>query len=429
MKVSLNYSEIMTVLHRATLIMNDKRGLQENQKVVSFFVRDNKLNVVFTDGTLYYTQVMHGTYDLEGADEATTMLSVAVKEVSGLLSSYSSLYRTRVDKVCLESRPYSVTMSVYEVSKWDNTDVNNIFVNMMKNQVHRHTLVKYDTLPNVQRELPNLVMADDSVDISIDPMKEMLGYAYPALAKVKGDTAELSFTEDFAYSVLGGLLGIRLKNTLPKEVFSGITLTTPTLRLMNELISCTCVKAHKELKNMIANFAAQAAGIQNKAASVYTLTFAFDDVLIRFQAEDKSGMTDIALFEDKSVFGVTVDKPYLLDVLKRFDDTEGVCLAVSVENGQGHLKVNSQRGCQEVPVVGIMGNGGSTFAILPSNLNLLAMSHVMNVEDGVLNDASRLTLGFIQTDKSVAVVCKDDTDAWMSKYPRALVREVPRLEL
>lgn len=432
MIIKTSYNSIMNVLNLMALTTSTK-AIQEDYKVVNFFVKDTKLHALGTDGQLYCMDVVDGTYDLQG--EENPFMVLYIKDMQEILNKYSSLQRTQVKEVVLSTQQKGVVMTVIEEPKELKGDDTFAFSDMYKGQSTRYKLARANVKPMIIRELPSLVLPDGAIEMQSKDLQKYLEYMYTPMSRPR-ETAHLTFSDEYVYSILGNVFGLAMPNTLPQEIFTNLTISLQTMNFLRNVIPMNdTFKIYKEVKNEVL----QQTGIpkENWATITHiTLYIQSGNTIMKINATDRSKDGNAMSFKQVLPNAVEVDKPYLVDSLKRIEGYDQVYVEINItedENVVGTSRaefiIKTSHTVQRIPVKSAYGSGSFKFMLRPETLNLMTFSHLTKDLDGNSDKINDLTfyMDMNNTD-TIALCCNDRSELWKTRFPKAPHKEAPLLD-
>lgn len=432
MIIKTSYNSLVNLLTLMNLVTSSKT-LQEDYKVLNLFVKDEKLHALSTDCQLFCLDTLEGTYDLEG--ESNPFMVIRIKETMDILSKFASLQRTQVKEVILSTQQKGIVMTVVEEPKVLKDDANFKFSDMYKNQVSRFKLVRYEAKAFVMNELPTIVLPTGSVEISSKELQKYMDYFYTPMSKPK-DLVWMNFDEEFVWSIMGNIYGISMANTLPKDIFTEISLSLHYMNfLKNVLPSVDTFKIYKDvsIKKM------PQAGVPEenwKEVKTIILYLQVGNILIKLSTIDNTKSVSTATFKHIGQNSVEVDKPYLIDTLKRIEGFDQVYVEITIKeddlvsgSSNAEFIIKTQRTIQHVPVKFANGSGEFKFVLRPDNLGSMVFSHVTKDMDGNTDKVNDLIFYLDIFERGfVDLTCRDRTDGWQTRYPRVPQKEAPQLD-
>lgn len=432
MIIKTSYEAIQNVIG----LMKDAtstKAIQEDFKVVNFFVKDSKLKALSTDGQLFCLNTFNGEYDLEG--ENNPFMTLRIKDIKDILDKYSSLQRTQVREVILATQQKGVVMTVVEEPKIDKGD-SFAFSDMYKNQATRFKLTTRNISPIIAKELPALVMPVDCIEIPSKDLQKYLEYMYAPMSKPR-ETCYLHFTDEFVYSIMGNIYGVSMPNILPQEIFSEISLSLPVMKFLSGVLPKTeKFKIYKDVKRQ----SVPQPGVPEEDWSVIsyiTLYIEVGNTLIKITTLDRTKDGNVNTFKELIPNCIEIDKPYLIDSLKRIDGYDQVFLEIDItedENVAGTSRaefiIKTSNTIQKIPVKSAHGSGSYRFMLKPESVHLLMFTHLTKDMDGDSDKINDLILFMMKnpTRDTIALSCNDKSESWQSRWPHAPIKEAPLLD-
>lgn len=433
MIIKTSYESLTSLLNLMRLVISCNKMTQENLKVLNLFVKDNKLYGLATDSQLYCLKPLEGEYDLEGEDNP--FVTLYIKELSDILSKYSSLNRTTVKEIQFQTQQKGVVMTITEDSKVLKDSENFEFSDMYRNLSVKYKLSRGIINSSLLKELPTLVLPDGSTEIKSKDFCKYLEYMYPPMTKPK-DKAIMHFNDEFVYSIMGNVYGIAMPNTLPKEIFKEISIALGYVGFFKNVISLNdTFKIYKDVVTIKRDKDSDSDADWN-LVKMFMLYIKTGDIFIKFKGSDMTNSVSTDTFKQIAQNTIEIDKPYFIDVLKRLEGFDQVFIDISIKEDEnvagkskGEFVLKTAKNRQRIPVKSASGSGDFKFVLRPESLGLMAFSHLTKDIDGNSDKTDDLILFLDWVDKgSISLTCKDRTDDWQSRYPRAPYKEAPQLD-
>lgn len=438
MIIKTNYASLMQLLDLMNQSMLDKT-IQENLKVVNFFVQNNQIHAICSDNSITCMDILEGEYDLEG--ETNPFMCIPIKEMLDNLNKYSSLQRTEVKEVRLSTLQNGVEMTVIEDPKVLKDNVQFQFSDKYKHIATRNKLTRYEVKSFITNMIPDMVLPDGYIEMQSVELRKYLDYIYPPMSKTRGNSF-MSFDDELVFSIIGNLYGVAMPNKLPLEIFSNLRLSSRFVKFLQNVVSKE--ENFKVYKDVTAENASQIAGNINQLKTV-SLIFQIGSILVKLKMRLDTGKFDTQTFRDPIENWIEIDKPYFLDAMKRIDGYDTAFIEINIredENlagvSQGEFIIKTQKTYQVIPVIKAQGSGQFTFALSPDHLGLITFNHLTKDMDGntdKINDlilCMKLNTSSINSRDnkagSVSLSCRDKTDDWQTRYPSAPVRKAPLLD-
>ena len=430
MKIKTTYSSLVSVLNLMGNVVASNKSLQDDYKVVNIFAKNGKLYALGTDTQLFCMEELEGEFDLE--NEANPFMVFRIKEISNILSKYSNLQRTFVKEILLETQQKGVVLTVIEEPKESN---NFNFSDLYKNQITRYKIPRSNVLNLITKELSSIVMPDNYTEIQSKDLSKYLDYMYTPMTKPK-DRAVMHFNSEYVYSVMGNVFGISMPNTLPKNIFSELSLPLGHINFFRTLIPMNeTFKIYKEIEIVKRNAQDDSEDDYNIQKS-FVLYVQSGSILVKYKGRDTSNTVSTDSFKVSLQNSVEVDKPYLIDTLKRLDGAEQVFLEVNIKEDENiagkstaEFIVKTQINRQRIPVKSATGSGEFKFMLRPESLGLMTFSHLTKDIDGKSDKINDLVFYLDWVDSgSVSLTCRDRSEDWQTRWPRAPFKEAPLLD-
>lgn len=430
MIIKLSYESLTSLVDLMRSVTATK-NLQEDMKVINFFVKDNKLCALGTDGQLYCLDEVEGNYDLEG--ETNPYMVVRIKELFDILSKYSSLQRTVVKEITLATQPKCVLMSIEEASK-DIKDGSYDFTDMFKNQVVKYKLNRSDVRALVTRELPSMVLPDNYVEIESKKLQKYLEYMHAPMAKPR-DISIMHFDPEFVYSIMGNVYGVAMPNHLPPEIFSGLSIPLQYVTFLKNLIPKH--DKFKIYKNVEVKKLSETEGDEDwNIRRFVTLYIESGTTLVKLKVADNTNSASTKSFKQKFDNIIVVDKLYFIDMLKRYEGFDQVFLEITITpnasiqgSSDASFVIKTATNKQTIPVKSAQGSGEFKFMLRPESLGLMAFTHLTKDLDGKSDKIVDLIFCLDNSEKGVvSLSCRDRSDDWETRYPKAPCKEAPKLD-
>lgn len=434
MKIKVSYDSLVSLVNLMNLVVSANKRTQENLKVVNLFAKDGELNALCTDGTLYCLEkVKDAIYDLEG--EENPFMVFNLKEVTDILGKFSSLQRTQVSDIYLQTQQKGIVMTVIEEPKALKDNDNFAFSDIYKNQQSRFKLTRTEVSRLILRELEKLVMPENNVEVKSKDLQKYLEYMFVPLTKPKGVTA-MRFQKDYVYSVMNNIYGIAMPNILPKDIFTDISINSMYLNFFKNFIpEYDTFKIYKDVE-VIKRANTDEYDDETDTHKI-TLLIESGSRLVRFAVNDNTGAIGVDLFKQEISNVIEIDKPYFNDVLKRFEGFDTVYLEVVIkedENVAGmttaEFVMKSQKNQQRIPVKSATGPSGEyKFMLRPESVGLMTCNHLTKDLDGKSEKINDLKICLHRdTVEAVSIICNDGAEDWLTRYPKAPVKEAPLLD-
>lgn len=376
MKITVDYAELNSVLGYIYTILSDK-SVEDKVKNVIFNVSNDSVTVIGYNQITFSRTVLEKV-SCEGIPEEGWYFQIKASELSKIMSSYSNLYKTKVEQIDIEDNNVRTKITVHEIPIDEEKDAK-----LAQNSVFEveNAPILPKILSDIKSEFPE---ESNSVVCS-----ELLFYLSSLLPLMSNDSAnstasKLNFAEDYVFT-LNSSCSAFIKNQLPEE-FKGITLGYSSVGFLKKLCEGTDFISVARDKIYLC--------IESGNTQAF---MRFKPIKINYKSyvQKKS--------KEK---GIVVDRLYMKDVLRRMG-------SISVD---GKMHIDSENALivmndvfqQEVPLERCKtGTVGLSFKISIPIMNSLIIGN-----DEVLS--SELFIYFVETTRSYIIYLQDKSGTWFS---------------
>lgn len=399
MKIITEYTELCKAIDRVSAVFNDKT-LSEDLRSILFVVKDNTVYLCTGNQETFVKTRL----PLKGIETAEDLVfSLSVKSLQSRLSGFATLGLTRVDSVTLEyDTEKKVTYIRFaEVAKDEKSPYAAQYAKTTIYNVDNMVVQKYqtqmlDTLLNQEKQTDGTPIKSSEVNFYLDAL-------LPILPKdtVDNQATRITICDDYVYAV-------------PK---------TCTVLMKNHLSAClNNVVFRRTAAQFVRHFMTLSEltyvrqWLPDDASSdsvVVMLTFWNEDTIAVVRAMTTKVRYDISAFVEVPVNGITVERRYLMDVIRRIN-IAGDDVNVTINCDACTLEFASKNGFETIPVVGVAGKGVYSFVLTPSVLSLYTMDHFKT-------EAEYACL-FADSDEQgrITFACADSTTTWHTMVRRLL---------
>ena len=112
MKLTLDFSELVSVLGFSNTILSDK-SVDDKLKNVIFMVSEKGCKAVGYNACTFHRTELKSA-EVEDISDDGWEFQVKASELNKIVSSFSSLYKTKVEKISFEKEGVKVRLTVYE---------------------------------------------------------------------------------------------------------------------------------------------------------------------------------------------------------------------------------------------------------------------------------------------------------------------------
>lgn len=375
MKISLKYDELVETLGFATTVLNDK-SVEDKMKNVIFLVDSNSVKVVgYNAFTFSRTEIEN--VSVEDIPGNGWQFQVRSANLLKILSSFSSLSKTRVDDVDFEEDGVKIKISIHENAiKEEDSRLSQTCVFHMENIPIMNNVMK-----DINMEFPEDVELVDGADLSL--------YLESLLPLMSNDSAsknesKLNFASDYVF-VMSAQMSAYFKNKLP-EAFKGLTLSYSSVNFLKKLTEGSNDINICRIEKYLC--------IQSNNTEAF---MRYQNIKIKYQAYLQR------LNKDK---GIVVDRLYLKDVLRRMSNISPDGKMTITDTGI--LEVSNSNFYQEIPLIKVKeGTAGISF-----NVSVSFLERAIVGKDEVLSE--ELFMYFVPTARGYSIFLLDKTGAWLS---------------
>ena len=326
-----------------------------------------------TDAQLYCLNPLEGEFDLEGEDNPFMVLYI--KELSDILSKYKSLTRTAIKEIQLQTQQKGVVMTITEGPKVLKDSDNFEFSDMYKSLSVRYKLSRANVMNMVVKELPTMVMPTGYTEIKSKDFSKYLEYMHTPMSKPR-DKAVMHFNEEFVYSVMGNVYGIAMPNTLPKNIFTEVSMALGYVSFFKNVIPMNdTFKIYKDIVIVKRNRDNDSEDDYN-IQKTFMLYIQSGETLIKYKGVDTTKSVSTDSFKQNIQNAIEVDKPYFIDVLKRLEGSDQVYVEVSIKEDEtimgkstAEFILKTTKTRQRIPVKCAHGSGDFKFMLRPESLS------------------------------------------------------------
>ena len=375
MKISLKYDELVETLGFATTVLSDK-SVEDRMKNVIFLVEEDSVRVVgYNAFTFSRTEIEN--ISVEDIPGNGWQFQVRAANLLKILSSFSSLSKTKVDGVDFEEDGVRIKISIHENAiKEEDERLSQTCVFQMENIPIMNNVMK-----DINMDFPEDVELVDSADLSL--------YLESLLPLMSNDSAsknesKLNFASDYVF-VMSAQMSAYFKNKLP-DAFKGLTLSYSSVNFLKKLTEGSNDINICRIDKYLC--------IQSNNTEAF---MRYQNIKIKYQAYLQR------LNKDK---GIVVDRLYLKDVLRRMSNISPDGKMVITDTGI--LEVSNSNFYQEIPLIKVKdGTAGISF-----NVSVSFLEKAIVGRDDVLSD--ELFIYFVPTARGYSIFLLDKTGAWLS---------------
>lgn len=375
MKLTLDFSELVSVLGFSNTILSDK-SVDDKLKNVIFMVSEKGCKAVgYNAFTFHRTELKSA--EVEDISDEGWEFQVKASELNKIVSSFSSLYKTKVEKISFEKEGVKVRLTVYE-EPIDEKDARLA-------QASKFNLEDAPILANINKEI-HMEFPEELDILASEDLSFFLDALFPLMSNDSESkmAGKLNFAEDYIF-VISSKMSAFFNNKLP-EAFKNITLSYSSVTFLNKLCSASSdlevVKINKYLCVRSGN----------------TESFMkYQNVAINYKKYVEMRSKDN---------GIVVDRMYLKDVLKRMSNVSMNGKMYVLEDG--NLEVTNEMFSQIIPLDNMKGEvKGIAFTVA---VHLL--EQVIIGKDEFLS--GELYIYFVKSPRGYTIYLSDRSGVWFS---------------
>lgn len=374
MKITVSFEELGRVLGFSSVILSDKI-VEDRLKNVIFMVEKDAVKIAFYNALTFCRTVLEGV-EVEGVD-SPVLFQVKYQELMKILSGFSSLYKTKVDKMVFEENGSKVAVSVYEVAVKEEDS--------RLNQVSRFKLDRVPILDSIEKD----VKMEFPEESNIVPSGDVLLYVDSLLPIMVNDSnnaigSKLNMADDYVF-VLRSDMSVFFKNKLP-EAFKGLTLGYSSANFLRKLCDLGDMSVKREGK-----FLCVSVGYTEAFMRYQNVKIKYKQYIDRFNRDN----------------GLLLNRLYLKDVLKRMSSMSPDGKLTVLENGD--ISVENDNFNQVVPVDRQKGEvKGISFKISVPTIEKLVIGKDTAFPEEIFIYLSKVGSGY-------TLFISDKTGAWFSQ--------------
>ena len=375
MKITVGYQTLMDVLGFPNTVLSDK-SVEDKMKNIIFMAGSESLKVVGYNAFTFSRTDME-VLESEDIPENGWEFQVKAGNLNKVLASFSSLYKTRVDRVSFSDEGVKVKLSVYEeaIEKTDSR----------LSQVSEFLLENVPVLSNVNKEI-HMPFPEDVDVLDSDSLSLYIDSLMPLMSNDSngGNAGKMNFAPDYVF-VMSGYMSSFFKNRLP-EAFKDITLSYSSVNFLKKLTEASeNLEVCRIDKYLCVHCGSTEAFMR------------YQNIKMRYEAYLKK--------LDKKI-GFSVDRLYLRDVLRRMGNVSQDGKMFVTEDG--NLNVVCAGFQQNIPLNQVKeGTAGIGFSVTIKYFDSAIIGR-----DGVFSDDVFVYL--VPTARGYMLFMMDRTGTWIS---------------
>lgn len=376
MKISLKFEELQNVLEYSNTILSDK-SVDDKMRNVIFMVSKDEVRIIGHNAFTFSRTLLQEAEISDDIPDGGWEFQIKSNELNKIVSSFSSLYKTKVNNVDFEDDGVKIKITVHEEP-----------INEEDAQLAQDSEFKLENAP-ILKNVNTEIHMDFPSDVDLIAGGDLLLYLDSLFPLMNNDSAngmasKLNFASDYIFVITSSMSAFMV-NKLP-DAFKDLALTYSSTNFLKKLCE----------------------GIEN-------LGIAKLDKYICIQAENTEAFmkfqkvkVNYRMFVDKrdKSKGISLDRLYLKDVLKRMGNvspdgkmfiTEDNFLQVANSNFQQLIPLNLTKD----------GTQGISF-----NISVPVLEKIIVGRDDVFTGDIRMY--FVQTARGYVLYMSDATGTWFS---------------
>lgn len=385
MKITVNYNDLMNVLSFPNTILSDK-SVDDKMKNVIFLVSPDTVRVVGYNAFTFSRTEMENV-EIEDVPDSGWEFQVKASNLNKVLSSFSSLFKTKVKSLSLSDYGVKIKLSVYEeaINEEDSR----------LSQVSEFQLENVPILGNVNKE----IHMDFPENVDMLPGGDLSLYIDSLMPLMNNDSAgsnssKMNFAPDYVF-VMSGYMSAFFKNKLP-EAFKGITLSYSSINFLKKLAEGVDSIGVCRIDKYLC--------VQSGNTEAF---MKYQNIKMRYEAY---------LNKLDKTLGVSVDRLYLKDVLRRMGNvsTDGKMFITE----DGNLNVVCTGFQQSVPLNKVKPNTAG----IGFNVTIKYIENAIIGREDVFN--SDVFIYFVPSVRGYMLFMMDKSGAWISNTQVTEAKEV-----
>jgi hypothetical protein len=394
MRIKTSIDEIKSGIDMISTIVTDNL-LQDDLKNIIFWVNGNKVylvayNIFIVSCTELTAEIQYCDCDEKIKDQPEKFFQIRAKALSDIIATFAGLSRTLIEYIEFDFRDDSAMLHVQERAKTDVKENADMFFQTSKfrlSQVKIKETFKSE-ISKIEFKVGEYNISNSEIQFR-DLFMLYLDCLIPTIVKGQGDgiATRITFKDDYVFTFPQQYVAM-MKNKLN---LSGFCLSNTTAKYISNFSKIEDFTIHKD-----------------DSDDIVVLTLMNSKSIAVIKTINTAKAFNIAPYTKKFDNGVSVDRYYFFDVLKRISvNNDAVTIAVDIDNKT--FKIFSKNLTQNIPIDSTKGTGEYVFSIAPSLLGNLVMSHATTYDAAQLyvelnkstaNDLSKESITMIIRDSS-----------------------------
>lgn len=378
MRVKVNFSELAKALSYANTVLSDK-SVEEKSKNFIFTIDKDSFKVIGFSAFIFSRTEIEDWSIEEDIPEEGWSFQVKATELNKIVSSFSSLYRTKVSDLYLYDEGVRIGVDVVEEAISDEYSK----LAQTSQFYLENAPITGKVMTEIKTEFPENGEMLPGGDLSL-----YIETLFPIMANDSSSSmaSKINFADDYVF-VITSYMSAFMPNKLP-DAMKGLALTYSSTSFLKKLSEASmegvCV-----------------AKLEDKYLCVQVGT---TEAFMKFQ---RIKVNYKMYVEKKSKeLGVVVDRLYLKDVLKRMGNlsTDGKVLILE----DGSIQVENTNFHQIIPV----NNAKDGVSGISFNISIPILEKVILGRDDIFS--GDVFLYFVPTTRGYLMYASDSTGAWFS---------------
>lgn len=377
MKIKVDFNELSDALSYANTVLSDK-SVEEKAKNFIFCISKDKFLVIGYSAFIFSRTELENWESEEDLPEDGWSFQVKASELNKIITSFSSLFRTKVSEMHFYDEGVRIGVNIHE------EPINEADARLEQDSKFylENAPITSKVMTEIKSEFPEDVEVLDGGDLSL-----YLETLFPLMSNDTSGSlsSKINFAEDYVFVITSSMSAF-MQNKLP-DALKELTLTYSSAMFLKKLSlsSEAGVNIAKVDKYLC---------IQSGNTEAF---MKYQKVKVNYKIYVNKRSKDL---------GVVVDRLYLKDVLKRMGNLAPDGKVHMLENGD--MQVENDRFNQVIPI----NNSKGDVASLSFNISVPILEKLILGADEVFN--GDLFMYFVPTSRGYVVYLSDKTGAWFS---------------
>lgn len=374
MRFTVAFDELVSVLGYSNTILSDK-SVEEKLKNIIFLVTKDDVRVVAYNAFTFARTEMNAT-DIDCGSDKEWAFQIKASELNKIISSFSSLYKTKVSTVDFEEDGVRIKITVHEEAK-DDADA----------RLTQDSEYKLENAPIIAK-ISDEIHMEFPQELDLIPAGDLLLYLDSLFGILNNDTAnsiasKINFAEDYVF-VIASSMSAFMVNKLP-DAFKDLSLAYSSVNFLKKVTE----KSESVGVARLDKYLCVKEGLTETFMKYQKVKVKYD-MYVNKRSKDK---------------GIVVDRLYLKDVLKRMGSIEptGTMRVLSSEE----IQVSNSNFQQSIPL-----NNFKDCSDVAFNMSVPILEKIILGRDDVFS--GDLFIYFVKTTRGYIIFFSDSTGAWFT---------------